>query len=187
MNYYEFNSKNALGYKEQYISGVQQPYNFYEAIEVNQLKDKTNELVDFANRNLTIFYPEFRLKFKAEGNLADTLQVGDICHGFYDPTTVWTDCIYLGGDPTDKANYTRINSPASIVPKFFSEEITVAGTQDFTLPSGSVCLAVYFNDIPQYKEDLINTAMLTLWSQTGDVVTIKKPTAINNYIYITYI
>lgn len=62
--------------------------------------------------------------------------------------------------------------------------ITVPGTQDFTLPTGHKPIAVYLNKSLQVKTTSNNTARVDRWSQTGDVVTLTKTTELNNYVYI---
>jgi len=61
------------------------------------------------------------------------------------------------------------------------------GQTTFTLPvAGSKCIDVYVNDSKYSKTTANNTARVNRWSQTGDIVTITKTTALNNYIYIEY-
>ena len=59
-----------------------------------------------------IRYGELRLIGKGVGNTDPTmlfdLQVGDSVQGRKDATTVWTEAIYNGGDPTNRSNYTPI-------------------------------------------------------------------------------
>jgi len=62
--------------------------------------------------------------------------------------------------------------------------VTVAATQNFTLPTGHKPIAVYVNGSLQYKTTSNNAALVNRWSQTGDIVTLTKTTAINNYVYI---
>lgn len=61
------------------------------------------------------------------------------------------------------------------------------GQVNFTLPvAGSKCLNVYLSHTKQYKTTVNNTSLTNRWSQTGDIVTITKNPALNNYIYIEY-
>lgn len=61
------------------------------------------------------------------------------------------------------------------------------GQVAFTLPvAGSKCIDVHVNDGKYSKTTANNTARVNRWSQTGDIVTITKTTALNNYIYIEY-
>jgi len=62
--------------------------------------------------------------------------------------------------------------------------ITVPSTQAFTLPAGQKPIAVYLNGSLQYKTTSNNGSLVNRWSQTGDIVTLTKATAINNYVYI---
>ena len=62
----------------------------------------------------------------------------------------------------------------------------VVGQVNFTLPSGSKCVDVHVSHSKQYKVTPNNTSLTNKWSQTGDVVTITKIPALNNYIYIEY-
>lgn len=60
------------------------------------------------------------------------------------------------------------------------------GQVNFTLPAGSKCIDVYVAHAKQYKITPNNTSLTNKWSQTGDIVTITKTPALNNYIYIEY-
>ena len=62
--------------------------------------------------------------------------------------------------------------------------VTVAATQNFALPAGHKPIAVYVNGALQYKTTSNNAALGNRWSQTGDIVTLTKTTAVNNYVYI---
>ena len=60
--------------------------------------------------------------------------------------------------------------------------------QTFILPvPGSVCMNVYINGALQYKETANNGTLVNKWSQTGDIITITKTPALNNYIYIEFL
>ena len=62
--------------------------------------------------NEPIRYLELRLIGKGVGNtdplMKFILQAGDSVQGRKDATTVWTEAIYNGGDPTDRNNYTPV-------------------------------------------------------------------------------
>lgn len=60
------------------------------------------------------------------------------------------------------------------------------GQQDFTIPSGAICTDVWLSHMKQYKQSLVNVSLLNLWSQTDNIVTLKKIPVLNNYLEITY-
>ena len=62
--------------------------------------------------------------------------------------------------------------------------ITIAGTQDFTVPDGDKVIAVYVNGTLHYKTTSNNATLVNRWSQTGNIVTLTKATVVNNYVYI---
>jgi len=62
--------------------------------------------------------------------------------------------------------------------------VTIASTQTFTIPTGHKAITVLVNGQPHYKTTGNNLSLVNRWSQTGDVVTLTKATAVNNYIYI---
>ena len=62
--------------------------------------------------------------------------------------------------------------------------VTIASTQTFTIPTGHKAITVLVNGQPHYKTTGNNLSLVNRWSQTGDVVTLTKSTAVNNYIYI---
>ena len=62
--------------------------------------------------------------------------------------------------------------------------VTILGTQNFTLPVGHKPIAVYLNGSLQYKTTSNNASLTNRWSQTGDIITLTKTTAVNNYVYI---
>lgn len=62
--------------------------------------------------------------------------------------------------------------------------VSVPGTQDFTLPAGHKPIAVYLNKSLQVKTTSNNAARVDRWTQTGDVITLTKTTELNNYVYI---
>lgn len=111
INDFEFIDANGDGEKERQLGATVQLYNKLSADEANRIRSKFNELIDAANSSGIPLFPLFALKFKGEGNLlTETLEAGDIVHGFYDAFTIWDNAVYNGGDPTDKANYTQITT-----------------------------------------------------------------------------
>lgn len=60
------------------------------------------------------------------------------------------------------------------------------GQLNYTLPSGGKCKHVDLAHSKQYKTTSNNTSLVNRWSQSGDVVTLTKAPAFNNYIYIEY-
>ena len=62
--------------------------------------------------------------------------------------------------------------------------VSIAATQAFTIPTGHKAITVLVNGQPHYKTTGNNLTLVNRWSQTGDVVTLTKTTAVNNYIYI---
>src|SRR6478735_370479 len=109
MDHYEFIDANGAGEKERFLGGTIALFNKLSADETNNIRAKLNELVDAINAVGVPLFPLFALKFKGEGNLnPTTLEVGDIVHGFYASGIIWDNAIYNGGDPLDKASYTRI-------------------------------------------------------------------------------
>lgn len=60
------------------------------------------------------------------------------------------------------------------------------GQLTYTLPIGGKCRHVDLAHSKQYKTTANNTSLVNRWSQTGDVVTLTKAPALNNYIYIEY-
>jgi hypothetical protein len=109
IEHFEFIDTNEDGEKERQLGATTQLYNKLSAEEANRIRSKFNELIAAANFSGIPLFPLFALKFKGEGNLfTETLEAGDIVHGFYDEFTIWDNAKYLGGDPTDKANYLQI-------------------------------------------------------------------------------
>lgn len=189
---YEFDSANGSGDKEAVIvPNVPTLVNKLSAHETNGIRDKLNEVVGIANTILPIQFLELRLKFKGEGNTLDTLQAGDIVHGFADATTIWTNAKYLGGDIADRANYEEIKG-VSPVPEILDGIIGVTigfavSQQTFTLPAGAKCVGVTLSHAPQYQITPNNSSLVNRWSQTDNIVTLTKVPALNNYIYIEYV
>lgn len=172
---YEFIDKNGAGEKERQLGATTELYNKLSAEETNNFRAKLNEIIDRVNLSDVPLFPLFALKFKGEGNLdLQSLEVGDIVHGFYDADNIWDNATYDGGDPEDKANYTRI------VDTFEPELIISDGlTNDYVLSqSGLKVKALYLDRGPRYK--------FTEWEQEGDTITILGPLlAAGRKIYVT--
>lgn len=110
INDFEFIDKNDAGLKERVLGPTIQLYNKLSADETNSFRAKLNEIITQVNFDSAPTFPVFALKFKGEGNtMQGALEAGDIVHGFYAAGVIWEDAIYLGGDPTDKENYERID------------------------------------------------------------------------------
>lgn len=175
IDHYEFDNANVDGDKEAVI--VPNPptlVNKLSANETNNIKDKINELVDAVNPLTPIAYLELRLKLKGEGNELDTLQVGDIVHGFADADTIWTNARYEGGDVNDRANYTVI--PEEKPEPYLTTAPATGANQVFTLPAGLIAGSVLKSKAELYK--------VTEWTQTGDQLTIIVNTNTGNSIYV---
>lgn len=172
---YAFDNANLDGDKEAVIvPNVPTLVNKLSAAETNGLKDKLNELVDAANLNTPILYPELRLKFKGDGNTLPSLQVGDVVHGFADADTIWSNAIYNGGDPTDRDNYTVVYDAKPDPVSFVA--IATGINQVFTLPAGFTAGAVLKSRGELYKG--------TEWSQSGTSLTVIVNVTTGNTIYI---
>lgn len=173
--HYEFDNANGVGEKEAVI--VPNPptlINKLSANETNNIRKKLNELADATTALTPIQYLELRLKFKGEGNTADTLQIGDIVHGFSDADTIWNNARYEGGDVNNRDNYTPLYDPM-IDPEIFTASTT--GTmQTFTLPVGFKAGSVLKSRGELFKG--------TEWTQTDDTVTILINVNAGNTIYI---
>jgi len=106
---YEFIDANLSGEKEAKTTANTELFNKLSAEETNRFRTKLNETISAVNATAIPLFPDFKLKYKAEGNTApSTFEVGDIVGGFYDESTVWDLAIYNGGDVNDKLNYTKI-------------------------------------------------------------------------------
>lgn len=172
---YEFIDKNGAGEKERQLGATTELYNKLSAEETNNFKDKINEIITRVNLSDVPLFPNFALKFKGEGNLdLQSLEVGDIVHGFYDALTIWDNATYDGGDPTDKANYTRI------IDSFEPELIISDGlTNIYTLSqSGMKVQNLFLDRGMRYK--------FTEWDQEGDDIEILGTLlAAGRKIYVT--
>lgn len=73
-----------------------------------------------------------------------------------------------------------------LTPLNIYDEILTAPKQNFDIGANRICEAVYINGTKVYKTTLNNTGQVSRWSQTGQIVTLTKTTATNNYIYIEY-
>lgn len=67
-----------------------------------------------------------------------------------------------------------------------SYNISVAGTQTFTIPSGAVCQSVHINEGFIPKKDVISDGWVNNWELIGDNVTIKKTTSAGQRVHITF-
>jgi len=172
---YEFDNANVDGDKEAVIvPAVPTLVNKLSANETNGIKDKLNELVEAVNPLTPIQFLELRLKFKGDGNTLDTLQIGDIVHGFADATTIWNNAIYEGGDINNRDNYTPIFDPK---PEPISFVAPTTGTnQVFILPAGFTAGSVLKSRGELYKG--------TEWTQSADALTIIVNTNLGNTIYV---
>lgn len=175
IEHYEFIDKKPDGTKERQLGATTELYNKLSAEETNNFRAKLNEIIDRVNLSDVPLFPLFALKFKGEGNLdLQTLEVGDIVHGFYDADNIWDNATYDGGDPDDKANYTRI------VDTFEPELFTATGSSNlFTLTQPGMKVQNLFLDRGmRYKS--------TEWDQSGDEIEILGATlAAGRKIYVT--
>lgn len=174
--HYEFDNANLDGEKEAVIvPNVPTLVNKLSANETNNIRAKLNELADAVNPLSPIQFLELRLKFKGDGNTADTLQIGDIVHGFADANTIWTNARYEGGDVNDRANYTPIYD---VPPDPVLITATATGpNQVFILPAGFKAGNVFKSKGILYKG--------SEWTQTDDALTIIVNTNTGNSIYVT--
>ena len=173
---YTFDNANTSGNKEAVIvPAVPTLTNKLIASEINNLKDKVNEIIEVANLTISpILFLELRLKFKGPNNTLATLQVGDVVHGFKEAGVVWSEAFYLGGSITDRANYAPI-SPFTFEPVLITAT-TAGANQTFSLTPGFTVASVLKSRGPLFKG--------TEWSQTGDILTIIVNLAIGNTLYI---
>lgn len=95
---------------------------------------------------------------------------------------------FLTTTPSEDAIFNALASKVDIdgsnIFPVTDQVITVAATQTFTVPVDTKAFFVSINGAVQYKTTGNNLALTNRWSQTGDVVTLTKTTAINNYVYI---
>ena len=122
-----------------------------------------------------LFSPEDRLKF-------DSIEFGAQKNVIPDLTvTDPNDPRYVAGKPNPTSSDQQILDGFIGVTEGFD-----VSQQTFELPVGAICLDVYLSHQRQYKETPTNTSLPTLWSQTNNIVTIKKIPVLNNYLQITY-
>jgi len=177
MDHYEFidSKPGSGGLKERLLGPTIFLYNKLSAEETNNIRAKLNELVDAVNDLAAPLFPIFALKFKGEGNvIAGQLEAGDIVHGFYASGIIWDNAVYNGGDPLDKANYTRLGS------NFEPELFTSSGSSNVfnLIQSGMIVSNLYLDRGMRYK--------LTEWTQAGGSITILGATlAAGRKIYVT--
>ena len=176
IDHYEFiDGKPVTGLKERLLGPTIFLYNKLSADETNNIRAKLNELVDAINAVGVPLFPAFALKFKGEGNLdVTTLEVGDIVHGFYASGIIWDNAIYNGGDPTDKANYTRV------LDTFEPEIFTSTGASNIftTTQPGLQVKSLYLDRGLRYK--------FTEWDQAGDEIEILGALLVaGRKIYVT--
>lgn len=114
---------------------------------------------------------------------------------FTDADKAKLDGIDAGAEANVQADWNQADSDAddfiknkpNIGPdQVFDQIVTIAATQTFTLPVGSIALRVFLNGALQYKITANNGSLTNRWSQSGDIVTLTKATAVNNYVYIEY-
>lgn len=177
MDHYEFidSKPGSGGLKERVLGPTIFLYNKLSAEETNNIRSKLNELVDAINSVGVPLFPLFALKFKGEGNLdPTTLEVGDIVHGFYDSGIIWDNAVYNGGDPLDKANYTRIVD--TFEPELF---VSTGSSNIFTLSQPGMVVQNLFLDRGVRYID-------TEWEQSGNEIEILGATlAAGRKIYVT--
>jgi len=172
---YEFIDVNSDGEKERKLTSITELYNKLSAQETNNIRTKLNEIIGVANSIGAPLYPLFALKFKGEGNLdQQSLEVGDIVHGFYSAGIIWNNAIYLGGDPLDKSNYERVSD--SFEPILI---VSDGVTNDFTLPAGAIAKNLFIDRGMRYFG--------TEWNQSGtDLEILGTILAAGRKIYITF-
>ena len=177
---YNFDNANVDGDKEAVIvPNVPTLVNKLSANETNGIRDKINEIIPFVNGSKPTPYLTLALIAKGEqGGVANTgagLEIGDIVRGFKEAGVYWAAAEYLGGDPTDRANY-LVQSVAYYEPVLFTAPATGLN-QVFILPTGFIAAEVYKSRGLLYKG--------TEWTQSDDALTILINTNINNSIYVT--
>ena len=65
-------------------------------------------------------------------------------------------------------------------------QISVAGTQDFIVPTGATVKQVFVNKSQCFKETLNNAYQVDTFTQVGSKFTLKKNTVVGNYICAFY-
>ena len=172
---YNFIDGNLAGEKEKKLTATTELYNKLSAEETNNIRTKLNELVDAANLQLVPLYGDFRLLYKAAGNLDQlVLEVGDMVGGFSG------NYYYIGGDPLLIGSYEKVPSP-------IITSIPFAGAgQDYVLPTGAIAIKGWINDAPQHLEQIGFESYLNTFTQTGATVTFKKTITAGQRIIIDY-
>jgi len=176
---YAFDNANIDGDKEAVIvPNTPTLINKLIANEANGIKDKINELVERVNAIDVTAYLDLDLISKGSqggiANTADSLEVGDVVRGFAEEGVYWEAAIYLGGDPTDRANY-EIVSPVKFEPQSFTAA-TTGVNQEFELPIGFKASLVFKSRGLLYKT--------SEWSQTDEFLTILISANSGNTIYV---
>lgn len=172
---YNFIDGNLAGEKEKKLTATTELYNKLSAEETNNIRTKLNELVDAANLQLVPLYGDFRLLYKAAGNLDQlTLEVGDIVGSFLG------NFYYIGGDVNNIASYEKI-------PNTQVDSIRFAGAgQTYNLPIGATAIKGWINDGVQHLEQVGFETDLNTITQAGIAVTFKKIITTNQRIIIDY-
>lgn len=180
INLYQFDNANPQGDKEAVIvPNVPTLVNKLSANEINGIRNKINDIIPYAIiGGAPIAFLELRLKLKgSQGgipNTLNTLQIGDVVTGFKEAGVIWNNAIYLGGDPTDRNNYTPMGE-VSFEPILIVATATGVN-QVFQLPDGYIVGSVLKSRSELYKD--------VEWSQTDDTLTIIVNTNVGNSIYI---
>lgn len=173
--HYNFIDGNLSGEKEQKLTATTELYNKLSAAETNNIKTKLNELVDAVNLQAVPLFRDFKLLYKANGNLdQNIIEVGDIVGGFNGMY------YYIGGDLENPASYEKFSQPS-----INSIRFTGSG-QDYDLPTGAIAFKCWINDAVQHLEEFGFESDLNTFTQTGDTITFKKTISINQRIYIDY-
>ena len=112
--HYEFIDANGLGYKERRLTYSTELFNKISAQEVNNLKDKVNEVVDSVNAivsaDILSTAASFKFIQKGFGNIdLINVEIGDIFCGWKnDGTERWIEAKYEGGLLTNSDNFTPL-------------------------------------------------------------------------------
>lgn len=173
---YNFDAANLAGNKEAVIvPNVPTLVNKLSANETNGIRNKINELVSQSNLYATpIAFLELRLLYKGQGNTANTLQIGDVVHGFKEAGVIWDKAIYNGGDINDRNNYTPLFA-SKPDPQLFTAG-TTGTNQQFTLT-----IPFEAGTVLKSRGELFKG---TEWTQTDDTITILVNVNSGNTIYV---
>lgn len=177
---YAFDNANAEGDKEAVI--LPNPptlVNKLSANETNGIKDKLNEVIENINPDLgPVPFLDLRVKLKGSfagvPNEGPDLEIGDVVHGFADADTIWTNAVYIGGDPSLRASYEN-QGPAPRPP---AQIETYSGDNTFIIPDGKIVNSVL----------LVRTLLWddVEWTQVADLLTITKTMNPGNRIQINF-